>query len=217
MTVFQELATPVPTRLEVNNLSSLLRGLAERTEGETVSMKEMLDAIGRRSYGPILLLLGFVAVSPLTIIPGSTWLIALMTLLIAGQIIIGRPVPWLPSRILKVEFPRTALVKGIETITPYVAGVDRILKPRLAFLTEAPFVQAVALVCIVAALITFPLGFIPLAPMLPGLTIFLFGLALTARDGFVVIASIVFLVAAISIVAHFAERLAQHLPGFLVS
>ena len=77
--------------------------------------------------------------------------------------------------------------KGVEQAYPYVCQVDRFLKPRLAFLTEPPFVQLVALICIAAALVSFPLGLIPFGPVLPGVTVLLFGLALTARDGFVLI------------------------------
>ncbi|MEM7460564.1 MAG: exopolysaccharide biosynthesis protein, partial [Pseudomonadota bacterium] len=61
------------------------------------------------------------------------------------------------------------------------------LKPRLTFLTQAPFAQLVALACAGAALITFPLGFVPFGPFVPSLAILLFGLAITARDGFVIV------------------------------
>ena len=46
-----------------------------------------------------------------------------------------------------------------------------------------PVQVLLALVCVAAALITFPLGFIPFAPILPGLAVILVGLGLTARDG----------------------------------
>ena len=171
----------------VNNLESLLQSLCTHTSGETVTVGDMLDAVGRRSYGPILLLLGFIAISPLTLIPGGNWLVALITLLIAGQILFGKRIPWVPGRMQRISFPREALLNGAETLYPYARFVDRYLKPRFVFLTDPPFVQLVALVCISAALITFPLGLLPLGPVIPGLTILLFGLALTARDGFVLI------------------------------
>ena len=40
----------------VNNLSSLLHSLETNTEGDKVTVRAMLNAVGRRSYGPILLL-----------------------------------------------------------------------------------------------------------------------------------------------------------------
>ncbi len=174
---------------KVNNLESLLASLTEKTSGEDVTVREMLDAVGRRSYGPILLLLGFIAISPLTIIPGTSWLVALIILLIAGQIVLGRAFPWVPKRVLDISFPRSALVTGVEHAGRYARPVDKVLKPRLAFLSRTPFIGLSALVCIAAALVTFPLGLIPFGPVLPGLTVLLFGLGLTARDRFVLMAA----------------------------
>ena len=57
------------------------------------------------------------------------------------------------------------------------------MRPRLEFFAERPWGLIIAFMCAMAALITFPLGFIPLAPFVPGLAIVLFGLGLTARDG----------------------------------
>ena len=192
---------------EVKDLGTLLRSLEDRTSGEKVSVEAMLNAVGRRSYGPILLLLGFIALSPLTVIPGANWLVALIILLMAGQILFGKKYPWLPSRVLNFEFPRSALIQGIEIAEPYVSQIDRFLKPRLAILTEPPFVQLVALVCIGAALITFPLGLIPFGPLLPSLTVLLFGLALTARDGVVLILAGAALMGSLWLMLHLWERM----------
>ena len=168
---------------KVNNLESLLNSLCEMTEGETVTVRDLLNAVGRRSYGPILLLLGFVSISPLTLIPGATWLVALVTLLISLQIVVGKRFPWVPSRFLRFEFKRKYLVDGIDSARKYAHMTDRYLKPRLTILTAPFFAQLVALICVAAALITIPLGLFPFGPVLPGLTIFLFGLGLTSRDG----------------------------------
>lgn len=176
-------------------MSSLLTSLCERTSGETVSIADLLNAVGRRSYGPVLLLLGFVAISPLTLVPGANWLVALVTLIFAIQIVVGLKYPWLPKRALNVSFPRKHLITGVESIRKYAEMVDRVLKPRLTFLTRVPFINMVAVVCVAAALITFPLGLVPFGPILPSLTILFFGLALTARDG------VVLLIAGLNLVA----------------
>lgn len=192
---------------KVHNLGSLLKSLENDTGGEVVTVSEMLNAVGRRSYGPILLLLGFISITPLTIIPGANWLLALIILLMAVQVFFGKKYPWVPSRFLKIRFPRPALNEGIEKAYPYVCQVDRFLKPRLTFLTDPPFVQVVALICIAAALLSFPLGLIPFGPVLPGLTVLLFGLALTARDGFVLMLAGAGLAGSVLLVINVWERL----------
>lgn len=172
---------------KVRNLRTLLQSLCSETDGETVSVGDLLNAVGRRSYGPVLLLLGFIAIGPLTIIPGASVLVALVTLIFALQMAIGRPYPWIPKKALDFSFPRKHLIQGVAMLDKYVVQVDRFLKPRLTFLTNAPFVQIVALACVGAALVTLPLSFIPLGPLIPSLTVLLFGLAVTARDGFVLL------------------------------
>ncbi len=172
---------------KVRNLRTLLQSLCSETDGETVSVGDLLNAVGRRSYGPVLLLLGFIAISPLTIIPGASVLVALVTLIFALQMAIGRPYPWIPKKALAFSFPRKHMVQGVAVADKYVVQIDRFLKPRLTFLTNAPFVQIVALACVGAALVTLPLSFIPFGPVIPSLTVLLFGLAVTARDGFVLL------------------------------
>ena len=172
---------------QVRNLRTLLQSLCSETEGETVSVGDLLNAVGRRSYGPILLLLGFIAISPLTIIPGANALVALITLIFAAQMVIGRHYPWIPKKALAFSFPRKHLICGVDIADKYVVQVDRFLKPRLTFLTCSPFVQLVALACVGAALVTLPLSFIPLGPVVPSLAILLFGLAITARDGIMIV------------------------------
>lgn len=172
---------------EVRNLHTLLQSLCSETEGETVSVSDLLDAVGRRAYGPVLLLLGFIAISPLSIIPGANFLIALIILIFALQMVIGLRHPWIPNRALEFRFPRDHMVRGVEIVGKYVAFVDRFLKPRLTFLTQIPFVNLVALACVAAALVTFPLSFIPFGPLAPSFAVLLFGLAITARDGFVLL------------------------------
>ena len=172
---------------QVRNLRTLLQSLCSQTDGESVSVGDLLNAVGRRSYGPVLLLLGFIAISPLTIIPGASVLMALITLIFAIQMVIGRPYPWIPKKALAFSFPRKHMVAGVAMADKYVVQVDRFLKPRLTFLTQTPLVNLVALACVGAALVTLPLSFVPLGPFIPSLTVLLFGLAITARDGIVLV------------------------------
>lgn len=203
--------TTPPTSSSVNNMRTLLSSLCEKTSGEQVSIADLLDAVGRRSYGPVLLLLGFIAISPLTLVPGANWLVALVTLIFAVQIVLGLKYPWLPKRALNVSFPRKYLVSGVERLQKHASMIDQILKPRLTFLTRVPFINIVALACVAAALITFPLGLVPFGPLLPGLTVLLFGLALTARDGVVLLFAMASLVGATLLLLRILPRVMNFL------
>jgi hypothetical protein len=150
---------------------------------DNLTLGEILESVGRRSYGPLLLVIGLFTISPATIVPGMTWLAAALTLVVAGQMALGLPRIWLPRRALKAQLPRNAVRSGVERMRGVAMAVDKLLKPRLTFLSKPPFVNLVALLVIAAALITFPLGLIPLAPLAPGLAVVFFGLGMVARDG----------------------------------
>lgn len=200
------------TRVPVTNLRSLTRSLVLNTEGEEITVGELLHAVGRRAHGPVFLLLGFIAISPLTLVPGANWLMATVILIFALQVLVGFRHPWLPRKALDFSFKRDHLVQGAAASEKYAHMLDALVRPRLTFLTEPPFIQLAALVCILAALVTFPLGLVPLGPLLPSLAVLLFGLALTARDGFVLILATAVFAAGVVVVVQLLPRLAAFWP-----
>ncbi|MBY9066362.1 exopolysaccharide biosynthesis protein [Hyphomonas sp. WL0036] len=200
------------TNVPVTNLRTMLRSLVLNTDGDEVTVDELLHAIGRRAHGPVFLLLGFIAVSPLTIIPGANWFIATVILAFALQVVFGLRRPWMPKGVTEFKFKRDHLVQGVAVSERYAHMVDALVKPRLTFLTEAPFIQLVALICVFAALITYPLGLVPFGPLLPSLTVLLFGLALTARDGAVLLLAACAFGGAILLMVKLAPRLMALLP-----
>jgi hypothetical protein len=169
------------------NLSDVLQEIALKVEQdptpEDLTLGEVLEAFGRRSYGPPLLVIGLFAISPATVVPGMTWFAAALTLLVAGQMAVGLPRMWLPRKALQTPLPREAVQQGIEKSRGLAGRIDGLLRPRLVFLSRPPFVNLVALLCIGAALLTFPLGLIPLAPLVPGVAVVFFALGATAHDG----------------------------------
>lgn len=150
-----------------------------------LSLQELLDVVGRRAYGPLLLIIGLLSVSPLALIPGSTWTFAILTLLVAVQMALNRKRLWLPKSALNVSFAETKIQAALKPLRPWTKAIDKVIRPRFEFLAGEPWLGVIALLAIAAALITFPLSFIPLAPFLPGATIILIGLGITARDGVV--------------------------------
>jgi hypothetical protein len=173
--------------VEPSNLEDVLDEIAAKCDNDstpdTLTLDEILESVGRRSYGPLLLVIGLFAISPATILPGMTWFAAALTLLVAGQMALGRPRIWLPKKALQAQLPRDAVRSGVEKGRGAAKVIDKLLKPRLTVLSKPPFVNLVALMVIAAALITFPLGLIPLAPLAPGLAVVFFGLGMVARDG----------------------------------
>jgi hypothetical protein len=175
-----------------HDLTGLLDRIERRVEQDgavsaqaTLSLGDILDLAGRRAYGPLLLIIGVLSVSPLALIPGSTWAFAALTLLVAAQMALNLQHPWLPKSALRFSFPEQKVAGAVKKIRPWTRAIDKVVKPRLQFLTHEPWLLLIALLAIVAALITFPLSFIPFAPFIPGVTVIFVGLGVTARDGLV--------------------------------
>jgi len=181
------------SRPPVEDLSGLLDRLCDLfgdgAEERSVSVQALLNAIGARAFGPMILAIGLFAISPITYIPGTTWASSLAALLIAGQLAIGWKTPWLPKGALEATFSTQLLLKSARLMRPWATRVDRLVKPRLAFLAAPPFANLFAVLCVLAALTCFPLGLIPFAPTAPSFAIALIGLGLTAKDGVVLLAS----------------------------
>lgn len=164
-------------------LDEISEGVEENRAAQDMTLGETLDAVGRRSFGPLLLVIGLFAISPATIVPGMTWLAAALTLLVAGQMALGFRHFWLPGWALRAKAPRALVRAGVSCARGWAGFVDGLLCQRLTFLSQPPFVNLIALMCVAAALITFPLALIPFAPLAPGLAVVFFGLGMTARDG----------------------------------
>jgi hypothetical protein len=186
-----------------SNLTDLLDKIERRVEqdgaeaaGGKLSLDDILDVIGRRAYGPLLLIIGVLSVSPLSMIPGSTWAFALLTFLVAIQMGLNLKHPWLPKATLKISFPEKDIYGAVRKVRPWTYVIDKIVKPRFQFLAHEPWLVLIALLAVIAALITFPLSFIPFAPFIPGVAVILVGLGVTARDGVVLAVAMLLVVGA---------------------
>jgi hypothetical protein len=152
-------------------------------DAHAVRVGDIMLAVGRRAYAPVLLLLGLLSLSPAALLPGMNWLAAAMMLLLTIQMTIGARHPWLPHNLLDARLPRASVRDASKFARPWAARLDRLVRPRLCFLTEAPFVNLAGFLCTVAALSIFPLGLVPLGPFAPSLAITAVALGLFFRNG----------------------------------
>lgn len=174
------------------SLSDLLQAIVERAEDEEqVTFGDLLDALHTRSYGPVLLLPAIVAVSPIGMIPGASIVCGSIIALLSMQMVFGLKHPWLPERLKAFEFPHDKIRRGVNKSLPIVRRFEKFLGKRLRVLSQPPFTRLVALLCLVLAVLFYPLALLPFAVALPGTAIVLLSLGLTARDGVLVLVGIV--------------------------
>lgn len=170
----------------VATLEGLLDRVLESAQGqERVSVDNILDAVGQRSFGPILLLLGLIVLAPIIgDIPGVPTLSALIVLSLCVQLFLHREHLWLPQWLLQRSIATAKLQKAMGYSRKPARFIDRLVKPRLTFLIRGYVpTRLVALACILVALAMPFMEVIPFSANLAGCVLTFFGLALVSRDG----------------------------------
>jgi hypothetical protein len=168
--------------------SHVLDRIEDCATGESkVRVERVMEAIGRRSFGPLLMSAGLLGMTPVSAMPGAPSVIAVTVVLISGQLMIGREGFWLPRFLLRAQLPSHRLASAVKVARKPAAFVDRLVKPRLQVLTRPMADRAVAGACLLLAMMTPPLELLPFVAFFPSTAIATFGLGLTARDGVLIL------------------------------
>jgi hypothetical protein len=183
----ESVPTPPPRGLE-----DLLRRLSDVCEeGGEVRIGRLIEAVGRRSFGPVLLLAGLIAVSPLSGIPGMPTTIAVLVSSVAVQFLMGRRHFWLPRWVQERHVSHDRFCKALRWLKRPARFADRFLKQRLEILTHDVGIHAIAVLSLVIAATMPPLEIVPFAATSAGLALTAFGLSLIAHDGRVALVALV--------------------------
>lgn len=198
-------------------LSDTLRDLIAGIRGETVTLRELMEAVGEQG----LLLICALACLPFLIpvsIPGVSTVFGAAIILVGMAIFLNR-LPWLPARILDRQLDTARLVPALQKGAGVVSRIDRYLKPRLTGLTRGGTVNRLNALGITLGgiLLMFPLGLIPFSNTLPAIAILLLATGMIQRDGLIVLGGYAFLVFTIiyfSVLAIMAVSAGQGLATF---
>lgn len=172
------------------NLGGLIARIKEKTDGDAVSVRDMMDALGRRAFGPVLVLTALIAVLPTGAIPGMSILTGTVMLLLSLQLLFGARQIWLPDSIMRRSIERRKLVASLDKARGVAERIDRFVHPRLTFLLGPPFHQAIALVAIIFAISMYPLAIVPFGAFPAGLAFIVIGTGLMVRDGLLILIGI---------------------------
>jgi hypothetical protein len=173
----------IPNHRKHRTTSSILQDIADEPL-PVLTMRQITDRLGNNAFGLILLLFALPNSIPLPI-PGVSTLTSLPLIFFALQMCLGRNVLWIPSWVGKREVKMDVLQPFIHKSLPWVLRLEKLFKPRLVILTDSGFNRltgfiVIALACLLA--LPIPLGNLPL-----GVSITIMALAITERDGAVMI------------------------------
>ena len=173
------------THPRAERLSDILARLAEPATG-SVTLGEVLAAVGERSFGALLVILAIPNMVA-GLIPGLSILLGLPLLLVSLQLLVGAEKPWLPRRLARLEIQRADLRRIVERTRKALRRLERALRPRLEFVTASWAERLIGLGCVALSILVFlP---IPFANLVPATGIMLFGFSMLERDGLMALAA----------------------------
>ncbi|WP_444463129.1 exopolysaccharide biosynthesis protein [Rhodobacter capsulatus] len=166
-------------------LSELLTELSEDKSRERIALSDLLDRLRVRAFGPLLVIFSLPNVLPTP--PGTSAVLGLPLIFLTFQMLVGGP-PWFPAFVAKRSLARADFARLTAVLVPRLSRAERLLKPRLGFLSSKWAEQGLGLLALVLAIIlTLP---IPLGNIGPAFALALIGLGLFERDGVWVLAGV---------------------------
>ena len=152
-------------------------------EGET-NVGDLLDAMGRTSFVPVLMVPALAVVSPLSGVPGFSSAAGIAIAVISAQLLLGRRRRiWLPDILRRRRVPSHWVERVTESLRNPARWFDRNTRPRLAFLAAAPFDRIIYAACIFCGLSMPFMELLPFTSSLMALAVVLMSLTLLVRDG----------------------------------
>ena len=173
-----------------DSLDELLDRFDEAAEADEVSFDDLMDMVGRRSFGSLLLLAGLITLAPVVgDVPGVPTIIGVFVFLVAGQLLFGMDHFWLPRWLLERSVQSDHLNTAVRWMRKPARVVDKMLKARYTAFVNGTAKYVIAAVCVGVALSMPVMEFVPFSANAAGAVLTAFGLSLITRDGLVALAA----------------------------
>jgi hypothetical protein len=165
--------------------SEFLLSLVREFPGERMRLQDLIDGLGERSFGFLLLLFGVAcAIAP----PGFATIFSIPLMFFGLQMLAGFATPWLPASIAKRSFAKTDMEATLRRAVPAMRWVERICKPRFEFLIGNIGERLLGLLVFILAVVIALPG--PGTNFPPGVAIAFMSIAIIERDGLLVFAGV---------------------------
>lgn len=159
---------------------ALLDGFAAGDPDEVLRLGDVLAGLSERSFGMLLFVSTIAAFIPIPGVGGAVS--GPLVVLIGLQLLIGLRKPWLPGFLARRGPHRHAMARFRNLLSPWLARLERVVRPRTTALLDHPVASAFTglLLVLLGVLLSLP---IPFTNFLFGALLLLFALALLERDG----------------------------------
>lgn len=144
---------------------------------------DVTGAFGERAFGPFLIILPLLEMSPLGGVPGVPSALAFIVALVAVQLAIGRDSLWLPGFVEHRSVKAKRVTGGAPKLRRVTRFIDRHTGAHWHHLVGSFWTRVAALTIVLLCLTVPPLELVPFASTAPMAAILAFGVALLAKDG----------------------------------
>src|SRR5690625_1123773 len=167
----------------ITQLLDQIKKAADENESQ-VSLDKILDTVGRRTFGPFLLIAGLITLAPLIgDIPGVPTIMGILILLVGGQLLFHQEHFWLPEWLLNQSVDKDKIYTALGWLRSPAGFLDRWLHPRLTIFVKGVAMYIIAAVCVAIAIVMPAMEFIPFSANVAGVALTAFGLSLITSDG----------------------------------
>jgi len=192
-------------------LSDIVRSM-DTSQDTTIGA--LADSLGERAFGALLFI--FAVPNAIPMPPGTSAILGLPLVILTWQVLMGRQSLWLPAMVRQRRISKEMLHTFVTKVTPIMAKLERVLKPRLGFIVSSNLAERmIGLVAFPLALILFlpiPFGNIP-----PAAAIACLALGLAERDGLAVIVGYALSAASVAILAAVSSALYAAVVAFVTT
>ena len=168
---------------EPRTLGELLDAIEPGDNTADISLGEILDQIGARSFAPVILVQALLMISPLSAIPGMPTMSGLLIIIVSLQWVFARKHLWLPDVLLRRRIAASKVSRAVAWLRKPTRWVDRHSHRRLRVLTTPPLtlVPKVSILLIAAS---WPvLELLPMVTSIGAFAVALLAFGMMTRDG----------------------------------
>jgi len=167
-------------RIGIKHLKKIFQ---KTSSADKISIENIMNSMNAGGFGLVLMFFSLPILIPLP--PPLPSLISLPLIIFSLQMIFGLNAPKLPKIISKKSIERQLVAKIIEKASFYLHKIEKIMKPRLLFLSIGIGERFVGLLILIfSGSILIPL---PFTNFIPGIGILITSFGLMGRDGMIII------------------------------
>lgn len=158
-----------------------------KSSTDRININDLVDAMQSVGYGLVMMIFSFALVIPLP--PPLPSFVAIPLLIFSTQLMLGYESAKLPKMFSKISVKRSVVLILVQKSAPYIGKIEKILRPRLLFITSQFFERIVGFFILIFSL--FVMMPIPFSNFIPGLGILIISFGLLGKDGLVIICGLI--------------------------